>query len=418
MPDSCPREVIPHLLKGYETGPDQVSPLLWLYPFTEYQNSGQKQFSAEKPFFEDWYIRNAMNAGLPLSTVAATEGFLSALSLRPQALEGRVVVTPFPTPGSSWEQAVLSFLETGGKVMVYGRALPGKISRALGLSFETPLQGEMRLSHFLTEDKILTGSFSQQIFHNPVLSDGGVDTLWADTPLAFVEQGAEKRVYAAQARLGKGELLWVRGTNSAYFREGTHLLVPHLPSRYYDTGRLMRLLLEKFGYSIRFTLAEPDSKRPVLMLSRNRNALWCSVYNPNTTTAVSLSTAWGAPAVMGMEGLMENGSAQYHFPRAAHSEIRAFVQQDRGVISCRECSPVSADVDRRWQLEGLVHATVRFLPEITSKDMVVTLNSQHPHYVSEPFSLETESTPLGEMLVIRDVTGTLFFGRKDPIYRS
>lgn len=88
------------------------------------------------------------------------------------------------------------------------------------------------------------------------------------------------------------------------------------------------------------------------------------------------------------------------------------------MISCRECSPVSADVDRRWQLEGLVHATVRFLPEITSKDMVVTLNSQHPHYVSEPFSLETESTPLGEMLVIRDVTGTLFFGRKDPIYRS
>ena len=418
LPERCPREVIPHLLRGYETCPDAVSPLLWVYPFTEYQDITAQGYSAQKPFFEDWYMRNAINAGLPLATVAATEEFCSALFLNPQALEGRIVVSPFPTPDSSWEKGLLAFLEQGGQVMLYGHAAPGRISEMLGLSFGTSLSGKMLLSHSFEEDTLLSNRCSPNIFHNPIISDGGIDTTGAFCPLAFVEQEQGRRVYAAQGTYKNGRILWVRGTNSAYFKEGSHLLIPHNPSEYYDTGRLMRLMLNIFGLKISFALAAPDIKRPVLLLSRNRNALWCSAYNPNTTTAVSLSTQWGAPAMMGFEGLMVKGTAQYHFPRAVHAEIRAFVEQEEGIISCRELCPVSAQIDRRWQLDGLVNATVRFLPETKAEDMEVLLNSQYPHMVGEPFQLELEQTSLGEMLTIRGVTGSLFFGRKDGTSRS
>lgn len=227
LPERCPREIIPHLLRGYETFPDAVSPLVWVYPFTEYQDSTAQGYSAQKPFFEDWYIRNAMNAGLPLATVAATEEFCSALSLNPQALEGRIAVSPFPTPDSNWEKGLLTFLEQGGRSCCM--AMPHRAKSVKYYVFPLALLCAEKCCFLtlLNEDTLFSKRCSSNIFHNPIISDGGIDTTEACSPLAFVEQEGQRRIYAAQGAYQKGRLLWVCGTNSAYFKEGSHLLIPH-----------------------------------------------------------------------------------------------------------------------------------------------------------------------------------------------
>src|SRR3546814_8924375 len=57
------REVGGHILAALESAPDEAGPLVWVYPFREYH---QADTSLGQPYFEDWLLTSALNAGLPV----------------------------------------------------------------------------------------------------------------------------------------------------------------------------------------------------------------------------------------------------------------------------------------------------------------------------------------------------------------
>lgn len=406
LPDRVPEESIPHLRRGYRELPDEASPLVWVYPFNEYQSAGTPGYNAAKPFFEDWYMRAAMDEGLPVATVVSTGNFSAILEQNAPALQGRVIVSPYPNPGTPWETALLHFLDAGGRVLLYGRAVPGETAERLGLRFGEAIEGSLTLTHTFQNDVCEVGTQAMRLFHNPIISDGGIDVVAATQSRAEVndEQG-KTRVYAAQA----GNLLWVRGTLSADWKKGSHLLVPHVPSEWFNAGRLARLMLRELGFGEQFRTVEADCKLPVVMMHRHDHAVLYSIYNPNTTTETVLDTELGAPMLLGFEARMSEQGAAYHFPRAVRAECRAFVRQKEGVAHCIEDIAVSAQIDRRITLSGLRNADVYWLPE--GDDVDVSLNAPYPHVISEPFQSEWVDTIFGRALHIQNATGTLRFGR-------
>jgi hypothetical protein len=48
----------------------------WLYPFRELHDALQEDRNTTgRVFFHDWFIRNAINEGMPLNTVLGTDTF-------------------------------------------------------------------------------------------------------------------------------------------------------------------------------------------------------------------------------------------------------------------------------------------------------------------------------------------------------
>jgi len=106
------------------------------------------------------------------------------------------------------------------------------------------------------------------------------------------------------------------------------------------------------------------SKVPVVMLHRSDNAFYVSTYSCDTTVRTAMKFPWGAPILDANETIIQNGYAQYQFPKAMQAECRVFVEQaEDGVVSCRERCPVSCDYRRRIGVNGLQDATVRIFPE-------------------------------------------------------
>ena len=279
MPEQCPNEVIPHLLKGLDNLPDAASPFVWIYPFDEYNSLAAGR--AEKPFFEDWFIRGAINHGLPLSTVVSTDNFLKSYVQNPMLYLGAVLVTAMPEEGSAILPALCKHVEGGGRVLFYGSAqdAPGELLQMLNLSRTLPLEGKLSLHVNLAGDTLHTGEYGKDIFHDALLSDGGIDTvlLHKEAPstniLATVSHGSESRVVALYRSLegwGSGAVAWVRGTNCSYWKEGTHILTPFDTEAYYPLEYLMRLAVGAFGYTLAFTKESPRSKDPVIMIHRHQ----------------------------------------------------------------------------------------------------------------------------------------------------
>jgi len=131
-----------------------------------------------------------------------------------------------------------------------------------------------------------------------------------------------------------------------------------------ESAGLLRKALEKYGYSIRFSKKQAGTKPPTMMFARRDNGLFLSVYNCNTTTGTLLKFPFGAPILCGMESEILDGHSCYHFSRAEHRECRIYVEQQSGIISCREAPPVNARYRRAIRIRGLENATVRLFSEI------------------------------------------------------
>lgn len=124
----------------------------------------------------------------------------------------------------------------------------------------------------------------------------------------------------------------------------------------------LREKLYPLGWKIAFE-KKRVCRSPVMTLSRHDNALLLSAYQPDTTTDILLRFPMGAPAALGRETEIRNGTAVYRFARGEHMECRVFVEQENGIVSARESAPVSDVWRRRILLTGLDDACVRFFPE-------------------------------------------------------
>ena len=422
MPDRVPNEVIPHLLEAREHGPDAPGPLVWVYPFDEYHEWTYGQPSRiHEVFFGDWFMRGAVNHGLPLNTVISTGSLAAALRDDPGRFREHVLVSPVPACDTEWSRGIMGHVERGGAALLYGplgRAGAGLLD-ALGLEREEPLEGEFELGLDMEGDMLSERPYADRLVHHGLLSAGGIAAAPRSPAaahaltLATAAQGQAQRVVAQVRSLPEwkgGMLLWVRGTVSCDPSKMTgHLLVPLDPGDAFHGETLMRLVLGVLGFECLVEKRDPSQPDPMLVVSRHRGAFFFSGYVPNTTVRQHLRFPQGAPILLGLETMIENGCSTYSMPRAWRRECRVFVEQEQdGEISCRERHSGMVGVKRRMWLGGLNNATVRFYHEPGSGANVKMLrNPVQPYLVGDFVDFTESNEGLGAHLAAHNVTGEL-----------
>ncbi|MBQ3178079.1 MAG: hypothetical protein IJB52_09685 [Clostridia bacterium] len=388
LPDACANEPIPHLLKAVKDAPDDIAPVVWVYPFDEY-NAAETEEELAEMYAGDWFIRGAVNDASPVSMVVSTDNFCRHdLAL----YQNSILVTPVPKAGGVFEKKILAWAKTGGRVIFYGntaRASEAFLTQ-MGLHNDsTPVDGTLSLT--------LDGQEAGEIKVNAILSGGGL-----------VTRGTEQAVWASAGGRAiasrRDNAIWLRGIVSKEYN-----LKPVIGEGF------LRMALDRLGIQVR--LEKRDGvKPPVLMTHRHDNAYMFSVYSPSTTVKTKLRYPWGAPVLDGYETILEDGYATYHFPKAEHRECRVFVEQAEGIVGCMEIPPVSAQFRRRVEVTGLENATVRFFAEDYCRDNIQVLRNSHRdnYFLSEPFEGEYVTEGNLTYYEVRNVTGRMTFSMPFP----
>ncbi len=370
LPERCPREVIPHLLRAVEEAPDNFGPVSWLYPFAEYHRlPGDSQLA----FFGDFFVRSAINSGLPLNTVLSTDTFRKLLAEKNERLFETVLLAPVPWDGA-YERELCQFISSGGKVLLYGPFNgAAELRRLLNISLKEPLAGEMELELSLETDTF-RGRGPDKFKHDPAISAGGVrELLTAADGYTHVDavarQGAEERIYAltcSRPDWRGGRVGWVRGSLpfSTKRESGQELRMPkNYPPAYFDASVLPRYQLSAFGYRLRQVREDAATPASLLLVSRHNNSFVFSGCQTNQTTELLLEFPDGAPVISGRETPVAGRQAGYVFSRTIRENCRLFVEQkERSVLACRERRPFPADKVRRLLVTNLQAATVTVFP--------------------------------------------------------
>ncbi len=144
MPDACVNEPLPHLLKAGKETPDASAPLVWVYPFEEY-NAAESGEALSEMYAGDWFIRNAINAGVPLNTVVSTGSFCKGDQ---SIYSGSILISPVPSAGDAYEEAIIRYVQTGGKVIFYGSVThsSAKFRRFIGVKLTDGIEGELAMT--------------------------------------------------------------------------------------------------------------------------------------------------------------------------------------------------------------------------------------------------------------------------------
>lgn len=418
MPDRVPREVIPFLLSAYENAPDEPSPFVWVYPFREYSTLASGRL--EKSFFEDWYIIAAINRSLPISTVISTDNFTSLRKKDKCFLKNSVLVTPVPEKGSVCTDALIDFVKSGGRVMLYGslKDTDECLIEALGLCLKEELNGIFTAkSSDKLKDNLIYGSYSDKLYYNGALTDGGLSAVAngdMEILLSAVKDG-DRRVIAhtvSKPEWNNGKMSWCRDCNCSGNSAADDPV--GRDSEFFPVETVLRTQAADMGYLINVEKTDKSVKEPVIMLHRHGGSLWYSGYCPDTTVKLSLKTELGAPLLLTNETYLTDGAANYHFPRAWRHECRVFVNQEAvGTLHAIETISTQMGVERRIMISGLENATLYILPKNGIPDnSYVMLNSPYPHFVSESFESSIEDTVFGKAIKVSNISGTLLLMEK------
>lgn len=386
LPDSCANEPIPHLLRGLSEAPDSVAPVVWVYPFNEYSTCTSPE-GLSRMYAEDWFIRGAINNGFPLSMVVSTDNFVKH---NKELYASSILVTPVPEAGSAFEKEILEYAKDGGKVIFYGNTKYA--SKAfldlLCIENRTGVSGEL--------DACVNGKSVGKTMHNAVICGG---------ELTGVSENAFATAGGRAIGVKSENAAWISTTVSKDYAED---------SGYFICEVLMTEALSMLGFELKYERTA-DEKLPVIMLHRHDNAYMLSSFLPSTTVKTKIKTPLGAPILDGYETVLEDGYATYNFPKAERRECRAFVEQESGIVGCREEAPVSYQIRRRVTVTGLKNATVRFLAEDYCKDNIeARLNSHRDFFfVSDDFDGGYITRDGITYFEARNVTGTMTFGMPD-----
>lgn len=389
--EQCANECVPHLLKGIKETPDEPSPIVWVYPFDEYSEAENGEQMMQM-FSEDWFIRSAINSGLPLSTVVSTSNFVKHDK---SIYAASVLVTPVPVAGGEFENSVLDYIENGGKVVFYGstRFASERFKSLIGVKTSDGINGKL--------DVTVDGKPCGKVLHTPIVCGGDITE----------ESIADNVIATAGGRpiATKGEgFVWLRAVTSNDFVKGKKLLMPHNEKEYYIADRLILRAVKEFGIDINYEKPQ-GQPRPVLMIHKHNGAFIFSSFHKSTTVKTSIKMPLGAPVLNGYSTILENGYATYNFPKAERKECRVFVEQQDGVVSCREVNPGSHYLRRRIQVSGLKNATVRFVAENYCKNNVtIKLNTIGSSCIlTDPFEAEYVTENGVTYCKISNVSGTL-----------
>ena len=420
MPDQVPNEVIPYVLTGKRDEPDAPGPLLWIYPFDEYHDwTFIENHRIPAVFFGDWFMRGAVNNGLPLNTVISTRTLTALCETTPERFRESVLVSPVPDADSRWETILLRHVEAGGNLLLYGplKHASNRLLTLFDLEPTTPLTGDFALTHTYRDDSVLQAPAPCRLSHAANLSGGGLAEIPAhrasDTTRITGTATQDDKTRAISAECGLpawkgGRIAWVRGTVACDPDNlSGHLLVPLDKEVYFPAEVLMRYALQSFGLHIGIEKDMPSQKTPMTCIARHRNGFFFSGFTPDTTTAINFRLPQGAPLLLGLESRLIDNRTRYTMPRAWHRECRVFIDQaDDEHVACHEVHAGMVEVRRRIRVSGLSHAILRFYHEPGSENTVQMLRDPHPPYVHGDFILpEKRCDRLGNYLMADGLSG-------------
>ena len=116
MPEQVPSEVIPHILQGRRTSPDQPGLIVWVYPFDEYHDWAYKQPERiEEIYYGDWFIQQAINDGFPMNTVVSSGNFTKLMEEGKNTFDESILVSIVPDAGSEMEKQLMKFITDNWK---------------------------------------------------------------------------------------------------------------------------------------------------------------------------------------------------------------------------------------------------------------------------------------------------------------
>jgi hypothetical protein len=371
-PDQVPNEVIPHILYAREHLPDTPGPVVWVYPFDMYHDMLHLDNAAlQKIFLGDWYIRGAINRGLPLNTVIDAK--ILANLFENNAMEKfaeSILLIPSLAYETSFFTQLLDHVDSGHQIVLYGSLdrCPDFFLEALNISRIEPLEGMFTVETSLLKDEYTEHEYPHTLYHPAAFSDGGIDTISSQhTDVVVVRQAEQERVYATVVEYGDGKIGWIRGTNSFTSPITTQLPVEKDPNTVVRPSILLRYLLQKMGYALLFDSDKLEDDEPVQVISRHKQAFWFSGFVPNTTATLRFLLPWGAPLMTSSDTVIHNGYSCYRFDHAYFRECRIFVknQTNGSIIRTTELSTINPTFSRRILIRGLQDATVVFFEEPT-----------------------------------------------------
>lgn len=373
-----------HIRTALSHRPDDVGLVTWIYPFEAYHQLAARDAAGQaEVFFGDWFVRSAINNGLPVATVGTPAAFDARVG-KPGPPPETVAFLPSAAVHTAEGAArLLAWLARGIPAIVYGPAssLHPALLRRLGLELDDPLHGEMVL-------RCLDGP-GGLLVHDPIGSAGPIRAKFVGDREAggkvtlrySVAAGAATRAYCvASAAAGDGSLIWIRGTNPFETRpDKTRLALKPRPrdDRWFDASRLCVEALGRLGYTIdvlddlppRTGLSqtmEPsrtvEPSAALMLFARHDNAWFLSGYSAAPVGFARFRFPAGAPIFHTTFSRIEDGAAHYPLARTMHQECRVFVRQRRGVVGC---DPRARNEHHRvltLRITGLVDATVTFLP--------------------------------------------------------
>ncbi|MCE9612821.1 MAG: hypothetical protein K8T26_01005 [Lentisphaerae bacterium] len=391
-------DVTPQLLRALAERADAAGPIVWVYPFDEY-DAVLKRTPAELPhlFHQDWFFCQAVNAGFPACTVCSSDRFTALEQAR--KLPDAIYVAPVARGDAACQRALLRHVRRGGKVLLYGSldGAPPALRNALGVTrAEAGLEGD-----FAAEVRLLTDHFVQPprppgtdgvaaslgldaavrqtalpavkrrpLRHRAAVDGGGLSAGvadWADPAVRLVaRRGRHKRAYAihrARPAWHGGRLAWIWGS-TGFDHTDTDVAEGRFdhPWEARRAAEWLRGLLAEMGFEIRQERHDESVPPACLIIKRHRGAWFFVGHKPNTSVRFAVRTPDGAPVYAESETPIRAGFAGESFHKTIYTEVRAFVQMPDGTVSSKELGrPIGKQ--RHFCIGGLVSARVVIYPD-------------------------------------------------------
>jgi len=413
MPPSVPVEVTSHILHGREYMPDAAGPIVWVYPFKEYNDLVFSETpKPELPFSGDWFVRGIIEHGVPVNTVINTDDVHTVLEKHPKSLAGSVLLVP----AIAETEKLLKVAQEGGTVLFYGPLQDcADLREALGISLAEPLDGD-----FEVIDDARAGS--RKLRHLSFLSAGGWTEAGGDAKdvsSIIAHRGNDKRVISAVRSFPSGgQIGWVRGSLATSEFDPANpkpIKGPRLsnmdPTTFVGGEEFAHSVLAQMHLTVDCEKQNGKDRTPKLTIHRNRNAFVFSGYQPDVSATLNLSLPLGAPLFEGMQNLIQGKTNKYSGPPAWHNVCRAFVEQPgEGYVTCRITPPVQRGYTLRNLVSGLKNATVRFFPEPgTEKRLEILKDPYFPYFKGDFVEPKFIQGKEGTYVEIENVTGEILF---------
>lgn len=414
--EDCPAEIVPHFKRALADRPDGPGILTWLYPFRELHEmaeaSGERSGAV---FFHDWFVRNAINEGLPLNTVIGTDVYFSMSEEARSKLKETILLVSTCWLEGGKAKAVASYVKGGGRVLLYGPVRDDSLLELLGLRSAEPLEGEFdyRLSGEADELE-LEETRAHKLRHYGNIADGGLSEVAADGAeesgriVCEARQGGQSRVFALSRSLPEwngGQAGWVRGSLPFEPAGVTHLPVRQ-SAEWADASGAVRAVLQQFGYTIAQRKYAQSSAPALIFVKRHDNAYFFVGCKKDTSVSFRLRFPDGEPLIIGQTAVVGTGYASYALDRTFHDECRVFVRQARkSQVWCREMSAIptrNKQSVRQLAISGLADAELTVYPPLEALEAGVTeLRVEHPDGAPIPYERQ------GSKIVARSVSGNV-----------